>query len=554
MKNKDETERGFIEDFFAAGKRIIRGVDPTTKNTIRHDKWDREDLRAVFNEIQDMAQAQQDLSGITETAPGAIEDTFFGLMKAEPELKSPADVRPSYMVNLAVMGAAVELTEFEKLRLTTTGDMVAAGLAVAEMEPELEKLFDQLQTAQDMADNLQGMMDAYGDMQGEADDLDKMIAEAMAGGGGELLEDFQAQQDRIKEAMDKLEGQIKEKQIELENSLRDSAPQIQEHVKKAMDQAQEQADSMDNMSSAWGLEAGAIQRLPAQKRIELAKRMNNDKFRRLAQMIGPMQRLALSEQSRRTIYAREEIHDITLGDDITRALPTEIMLLGDDATEIDFFTRLIEKRLMQYELRGTEKVAKGDIFFCEDGSGSMGGDREVWAKAVGLALMQIAHKQNRGFTGVHFGSPGEYLTFEFDQSGGAWTEGSGGGYGSKATYPREYYEQIEAVMFFAELFFGGGTDFMTPLSACLEKLQRQHAEFGAVKGDIVFVTDGQCGVDTEWLKEFKKEQHRLGFRVWGIIIDGYPESEPLNEICDGHVWGIGDLLDGTGVSEIFREI
>jgi uncharacterized protein with von Willebrand factor type A (vWA) domain len=280
-----------------------------------------------------------------------------------------------------------------------------------------------------------------------------------------------------------------------------------------------------------------------------------DKFKRLAQLIGPMQRLALSEQARRTTYAREEVYDVELGNDVLHLLAQEYALLDDEIAELDFLRRYQERQLMQYKLRGVEKVARGDIFFCEDGSGSMGGDREVWAKAVGLALQQIAYKQQRSFTGVHFGSPNEYVTFEFDkQTGGAWVEGMGGSYGNKQEYPREWYERIEAVMFFAELFFNSGTDFVTPLTVCLEKLQAQYAEFGAVKGDIVFVTDGMCGVDDSWMKEFKAEQARLGFRVWGIIIDGMPESQPLNEICDGHVWSIGDLLHGSDVSEIFREI
>jgi len=549
----------FLADFFEQGKHVRKSVDPTTKNTIVHDRWDREDLRHVLSEIDAMRVAQDDLEGITETAPGAIEDTFFGLMKAEPEMKAPADIRPSYMVNRTVMDAAMDLNEFEALRLSTTGDMVAAGLAVSDMEPELEKLFDQLQDAQDQASAIQQMMDDLSDMEQEQDSADKMIADMIAAGaqpGDEKLEDYQAQQDRIREAMDRLEQNINEAKSTLEGSLRDAAPQIQDHVKSALAEAQEAADSMDNMSAAWGLEAGAIQRLPAKRRIELAQRMKGqDKFKKLAQLIGPMQRLALSEQNRRTTYSREEVYDVELGDDILRLLAQEYALLDDDLAELDFLRRYQEHQLMQYKLRGVEKVARGDIFFCEDGSGSMGGDREVWAKAVGLALQQIAYKQSRSFTGVHFGSADEYVTFEFDKSnGGAWIEGKGGSYGNKQEYPREWYERIEAVMFFAELFFNSGTDFVTPLTVCLEKLQKQFAEFGAVKGDIVFVTDGMCGVDESWMKEFKAEQARLGFRVWGIIIDGMPESQPLNEICDGHVWSIGDLLNGGDISDLFREI
>lgn len=454
------------------------------------------------------------------------------------------------------MGAATEMTEFERLRLSTTGDLVSAGLAVAEMEPHLEKLFDQLHKAQDLADQLQGMHDEHGELQNDASEIARMIAEAMEGGNQEQQEDGEKQQDRINEALQKLEQQMQEKRQELDGSLRDAAPQIAEHIREAMADAQDQAESLDNMSTAWGLEPGSIQRLPAHRRVELAKKMNNDKMRRLAKLIGPMQRLAMSEQARKTIFAREEVYDVTLGSDITRTLPTELMMLTDEDAELEFFRKYVEGSLMQYELRGTEKVSRGDIIFCEDGSGSMGGDREVWAKAVGLALMQISIKQGRGFTGIHFGSPGEHVTFDFDKQGGAYVYGTGcQRYGSDMTdFEASYYEPIDAVMFFAELFFNSGTDFHTPLNLSLDMLRKQHADFGGVKGDIVFVTDGQCQVDEKWFKEFKSEQERLGFKVWGIIIDGMPQSEPLNSICDGRVLGITELLDGSEVSEIFREI
>jgi uncharacterized protein with von Willebrand factor type A (vWA) domain len=108
---------------------------------------------------------------------------------------------------------------------------------------------------------------------------------------------------------------------------------------------------------------------------------------------------------------------------------------------------------------------------------------------------------------------------------------------------------------YAEFFFGGGTDFMAPLSRALQLLQEEEKEKGFVEGDIVFATDGMCYVRDDWLEKFKAEQERLQFTVWGILIGGHSrKSEPLWTICDGKVFTIQDLLTGEEIREMFREL
>jgi len=218
------------------------------------------------------------------------------------------------------------------------------------------------------------------------------------------------------------------------------------------------------METSWGLQRGTLMKLPAQKRIDMAKRISTPKFKRLARLIGPMVRAAMAEQDRKVLYAREEIYDLELGNDLSVLIPNEYMYLCDEELEWDFFRRYYEMQLLQYKLRGYEKVAKGAIIFCMDGSGSMAGEREISAKAVSLALLQIARRQHREFLGIMFGSPAEYTTYEFVP---------------KSNVVTNYYrgvtktmDVIEGVMDWAEVFFGSGTDFVTPLGVALAKLRR----------------------------------------------------------------------------------
>lgn len=547
----------FLNEFLGKDKYKVNKKIPESKNVIKNDKWDREDYDAILQEMKGLSIAEDRLTDVVDTGASAMADTFYSLVKAKPTLKNTDDVRPSYIVNHAVMGEAMELKEYDELRIHSTGDIVASGLSCIAMEPELEILFDKLQEEQKMAKELEQMMMAAQGMSDDIEDAEAMAAAAMAAGDEGEAKNYQEQAEKIKEQMDQLREQMKEQAERLDDKIHDKIPQIKEAAKSAMKQAKEKAEELDSLSSTWGLEPGTLSKLPAQRRIELAQKFNNDKFKRIAQLLGPMQRMAIAEQKKKVNYARDEIYDVELGNNLPNVLPTELMLLGDDVMEIDFYRKYFEEGLLQYKLRGTEKIARGGIYWCEDGSGSMSGDPEVWAKAVGLSLYQIAKMQKRDFYGIHFGSLGEYMTFDFDTKGGTGVDIEL--YGKPYRVSADsvgHYETLDGVITFAETFFGGGTDFVTPLSAALDKLREEFDRDGSVRGDIVFCTDGICGVPDEWLKEFKNEQQRLGFRVWGILLGWAPskDTEPLNTICDGRIFVLSDLLDGKGVSKIFRDV
>lgn len=525
-------EQGFLEEFL--GHEGVPRPEAASKNTVRHDKWDREDYNRLLKEMDELDGAEDRLTDVVDTGASMMADTYFSLVKSVPELRPDVEVRPSYLINRAVMGEAMDLKEHEELRLYSVNDEVAAGLACVTMEPELEIIYDKLKQEQKLAEELEQQLQQMGGMQQEDRDLDDMIQDALEGDGGEAAaQDFQQQQERIREAMEQLQQQIDQNVQELQQRLENASPFIKDTIKNALKEAGEQAEDMEAMTMTWGLDPGAFYKLPPRERIEMAQRMNNEKFRRIARLFGPMSRMAFAEQQRKTQHSRDEIYDVELGADIANVLPTEFLYLDDDALEMDFLRRYVERGLLQYKLRGTEKVAKGGIIFNEDGSGSMGGDKEVWAKAVGLCLLHIAKQQNRSFYGIHFGGSGMIQEFDFRDSKNV---------------------SLDDVISFAELFFNGGTDFVTPLSRSLDLLVEEYNAQGCVKGDIVFCTDGMCGVPQEWLEKFKEEQARLGFRVWGIVIGGSPESEPLKTICDGRVFTIKDLISGDEIRDMFREV
>jgi uncharacterized protein with von Willebrand factor type A (vWA) domain len=114
---------------------------------------------------------------------------------------------------------------------------------------------------------------------------------------------------------------------------------------------------------------------------------------------------------------------------------------------------------------------------------------------------------------------------------------------------------VDRLIEFAEVFYGGGTDFETPLDVALEILQAEFAEDGKVSGDIVLATDGLCDVGSAWFDKFKSEQERLGFQTFGIIFGepNYPGST-LDRLADGKVCTVRDLTCAEDIRSIFRGI
>lgn len=534
FRKKKDNGGGFLDDFL--GGRPV-DVSALAKNTVRHDKFDREDYDSILKEMRELAAAEDKLTDAVETGGSAMADTYFSVVKADPALEDPKRIRPSHQINRAVMGEAMELKEHEEMRSYTVGDEIASALACIAMEPELETLFDRLKQEQKLADQLDQQLQELQSLQGQESDLDEMMRQLESGElddpNGQKAANHQEQQALIEQAMEQLKQDMAAGQDELQAQLKAQGQAIKSSMKNAMGEAIKAASDMDQLSTAWGLDPGALQRLPPEQRLEMARRLANDRFRRIAQLFGPMHRMAFAEQQRKTIHSNDEIYDVEIGNDLSRLLAAELMHIRHPALKLDFYRRFYEGQLLQYKLRGEEKLAKGAIIFCEDGSGSMGGDREIWAKAVGLTLLQIAKAQKRPFYAIHFGGPRMMKEFDFRDP--------------KTVTP-------EGVIEFAETFFGGGTDFMTPLSRSLDLLREEHSKTGAVKADIVFATDGECGVQDQWLKDFKSEQERMAFRVYGVIIGGSPESEPLKTIADGRVLTVKNLTSGDDLRDIFRNV
>lgn len=480
-------------------------------------KFDMFDERS-FQEIQEESLDLKDLTWKRKLDdppwPDLIQDAYLALWKARPKIRNADEMRPSHLLNQMTMDRLMDVGDYQRLRTWTIQDDWSSAMGTLALALKLEDLYDE---QKDLAETRQELFEQEQELLRQ---LAQMEADAEA---GMTDEEIDAALDALIEGLTEY-GQGIAKQ---EEQLDGARLPIRVAVATALEAALEQAEETESMISYFGTDPGQWTKLDPRKRLELARRLNgNKKLQEIARLLGRMKRMAVGQWTRRIVHGTDEVYDVVTGRDLTKMLPSDLLYLADDELAPIFYNKYVEGSLLNYDLRGTEKVAQGAIVCLLDNSGSMEGDREVWGKTVALSLLDIAKREHRDFYGIHFGSPGEWKEWFF---------------------PKGVCE-IENVLDYAATFFRSGTDFATPIGRAIEILTEQFTEAGSVRGDIIMITDGECRVSNEWLTAYFEAKDLLNFKLYGMLI-GW-DAATLETLAD-KMYRIEDLMKGDDIQEVF---
>lgn len=451
-----------------------------SRNSVRHDAFDKaayEEMLCQSKELQSLsAQGAQTLNTFAEMA----EDVFFALYKVKPEIMPPNELATKYLLNHEMMSKLMESQSYQELREYTQLDELGAGLGSKAL---LENLFKQLEQDGDLKEVSNKINDAVEQQAGiPSDELHQRVS-----------------------------------------SLQSKLRQV---VELATDKAVAEVEDIEQVITSWGLNQGEFTRLSYEKKLELLHVLRNQQnFKDMTNLVGRMRRLAGASRKAKLEH-RVELHSITQGADINHVLPQELLALRRPVLKLDFYRRLMEKQLFQYDLNQRECVGQGPIIALIDTSSSMLGNREHWSKAVALGLAEIAEKEQRGFSYALFASIRNNLITDDFQIG---------------------QRSPDKLIKIASEFIGGGTNFEQPLQWAIGKLQESTFN----KADIVMITDGECAVSDEFLKKLQKAKEQKQCRIYSILIGS--NSRELSRWSDA-VWSITDLVDETTVQELFQKI
>ncbi|MGR5117093.1 ATPase RavA stimulator ViaA [Vibrio astriarenae] len=217
----------------------------------------------------------------------------------------------------------------------------------------------------------------------------------------------------------------------------------------------------------------------------------------------------------------DDIVGIHQSNDLNRMLPNETMFLAHPELEVVFYKHLVDKRLMNYRVKGKSRtirkvvaqkpehksgeIEKGPFILCVDASGSMKGFPEKSVKAMAYALMQIALAEGRDCFVMLYST--EQITYELTKQDG-----------------------LQEVADFLSYTFFGGTDLEQALTNSMEMLQTECYR----NADVLVLSDFIAPTQSKELQKQVDELKSRQYRFHAVCVSKYGNPE-LTEMFD-HCW------------------
>lgn len=437
-----------------------------------------------------------DLDGVKDLA----RDLYHQLHKADPKyVDSPPLTRA---VNQQILDFAKSSTYWDKTKNSTTGNLLTAMhsavllhstlLADDKMKEALRQQ-EQGQKQQSAADQQQGiadMLNSVADQMKDGDSKDEMRQQA---------QDAQTAANKAQEKADKAMGQAQ--QIvgkQLGDGKTKAAARIISALKKAAEESQDLADSI----SGWGSGPGSEIKQDASAAMDYLKRINADaKLAQIAKLAGRFKGIALSARTSRVAVGNAP-YDATYTQEIQKVFASELALLSPNVPPFlraKKAAQFADQGLLGLDTRGEAKES-GPFVWYSDTSGSMWGERDVIAKAVGLGIAQVAKNEDRRYV----------LGIFSDESHD----------GFAISDKSSWQDHLD----WGGRMINGGTSFDKALKMLMSQMLMMKAKHGDAIGDAdaVIASDGEALVSKEVADKWKEFAEEHGTRLLFLCVHQRP--------------------------------
>lgn len=294
-------------------------------------------------------------------------------------------------------------------------------------------------------------------------------------------------------------GEQKEQQGQTNDVTKRLLKQVHE---KALSKAAEDANavrSMQRIIGGNGAGTGSVLNFEGEVH-EVLRLARNTEIKKILEFLSGIPKLGSLTKKKTTRYSKGELYGYEEGSDLERIVPSELAMPEDL-----FYVRLAESQLLLYQKQIKESL--GPIYLLLDKSGSMDGEKILWAKAVALALYSRARRENRDF----------YLRF-FDN----------------IPYPlikviknAKSKDVIKMIEYIGKIRGGGGTDISRSVISACEDIKEGH-----VKGvsEVIILTDGEDKIAETTVRRSLKDANAT---LISVMIRG--DNADLRRISDTYL-------------------
>ncbi|MDD5771923.1 MAG: hypothetical protein PHX78_00490 [bacterium] len=465
-----------------------------------------QEIRKIYYQLRQISkyikEKEKEGSLILPGFSNLVCDIYCSLYMANPKVKTIDEIDPKNFINLTILDGLIVNPSFESIREKTKFSKAAALWATEMFVDKLLKSLNKKKNDFKRFNKLNKDLDK--------EIIKRSLEEKKTGFFFNLvsfIKNLFNKQGRKERAVKVIKNNVSKMAAKETNKILKNINTINKAV---------------GICNGWELEENSIERLSYHKKIELADKIKNSpRLQELAKIIGQMRQMALFSHYSKIYELSQEVYNVIMGDDLLKMHPVEMANLSHPSFQYDFYQRLINKKILQYEFKEpiSEKKRKGSIIACIDTSLSMCGKNEIYSKAIAIGLLEIARVEKRNFIGILFGRKGKVQTFVFNNED---VEVIKDNENIKLGF-------LDGLFEFTVTFMGGGTDFETPLNTAISF--RKKTEFN--DADLVFITDDICTLSNEFLQHFNLTKKKYNLRLYGVLM-GPKFQKPgiMKKFCD----------------------
>lgn len=325
----DETRARLDELAGRAGRWLGLSTAAAEQHTtaVVADRFDRLTWQDTCGQSAGLRDLAQELNQRHDHTTDLLTDAFLAAYKVRPRLRERAEMDPSRLVNHQVITSLLDSPEFAELHRETAGDPYAAAMAVLAQAAALRRILERSRDAQEQAEQAKKARQAA---EGAASAVDEALREAadQADEDGTVPSPAGDAVHRAIEAVGAAEATARQAARDATQALTAAAPGIRATTRNAVAKATEGARQESALMRAWGVGPGELERMPFDQRARLAERLRTGRLAEWAELIGRFRQMADGECARKVENATGELVGVTLGDDLSRVIPSELANLG----------------------------------------------------------------------------------------------------------------------------------------------------------------------------------------------------------------------------------